>query len=817
MKFTSEETADTSIAQEKVCFHCNDALPSRTITYDDHKFCCDGCAMVYQLLSKSELCDYYSIDPSQQRSKVEFDSNKYAYLELEEIQLKLIRYRDEHKVRVHFYIPKIHCSSCIYLLENLHQLDSGFLDSEINFPRKELNVLYDPSQLSLRDVVEWLARIGYEPYLSLDDMEQKKPKARKDTLIRLGVAAFAFGNIMLLSFPEYLGARPGASDQLDIWFRYLTLILSIPVVFYCAWPFFVSAWKSMRQGILNIDAPVALAIGVTFLRSAYEVLVNQAPGFFDSMSGIVFFMLIGRYVQDRTYEWIHFERDYKSYFPLAVQTWMEGRFQPKALKDLDKKDLIQIGNEEIIPADGMLTKGNASLDYSFVTGESEIVEKKPGDLLYAGARHHGAPIEMQLIQRVSHSYLTSLWNKDIFKQDKERRDKWLDMVSHYFTWLVIAIAAVTAIYWAFTDSSMILNTLTAVLIIACPCTLLLAASFTNGFVLQKLNTNGLFLRSATYLEILSRPDVVVLDKTGTLTNPGDFQVSYDGAALSPVLRQAVSHLAGQSRHPLSKMLHASLGKPGDQFETMHFEEKSGAGIAAQVAGYSIRLGSAAFCDVKTVERRKGSAVFLSVNNTFYGVFYIRQHFRAGIAGMLSRIQKQADTHIISGDTDQDATIIRMISGEGIKMKFNQLPEQKLEWVHGLQTLGKRVIMIGDGLNDAGALRQSDLGVAVSNADHHFTPSSDAIIRADKLHIFDRFIRFALSGRAIISLCFGYSLIYNAVGIYFAVTGALSPLVAAIIMPASSLSIVGLSWILVQWKGKGLDEMAPKGDDNHLLD
>jgi P-type Cu+ transporter len=787
------------------CYHCGDKLPKDPILQDDHAFCCQGCAMVYTLLSENALCDFYELDKERKNLRIEFDADKYAFLDLPDIRHKLIRYSDERMAKVHFYIPQIHCSSCIYLLENMSRLHPGFLDTEINFPKKELSVAFDPAQLSLREVVEWLARIGYPPYLSLEDMEGKaRPVYRKDTLIKLGVAAFAFGNIMLLSFPEYLGASPEASEELDVWFRYLALILSIPVVFYSAGSFFVSAWKSMRQGILNIDAPIALAVGATFIRSAWEVLIHQSPGYFDSMTGIVFFMLIGRYVQDRTYAWLHFERDYRSYFPLAVPTWTEDGFAPKALNDLDRKDIIRLSNEDLVPADGIVTRGTAYLDYSFVTGESDVIEKQAGQTVYAGARHHGAPVEIQLTQRVSHSYLTSLWNKDIFKKEKERRDQWLDRVSHYFTWLVLLIAAGTALFWAWKDPSMIWNTVTAVLIIACPCTLLLTASFTNGFVLHQFQKAGFFLRSASFLEILAKPDAVILDKTGTLTHPGDYQISYEGAAMTPDIRAAVKMLASMSRHPLSQMLSDHFGRESAaELDISEFEELPGAGTSAYISGMQIKLGNAGYCGASEWKKNKGTTVFLSVDGQFYGTYYIRQHYRKGIEQLFKRLQAFSRTFIISGDNNEDERWLEKLTDGKTILKFRQLPDMKLHLIEDLQKEGSKTIMIGDGLNDAGALRQSDLGVAVSNADQAFTPSSDAILRADQLPRFDAFIQLAAKGRRVIAICFGYSLIYNAIGLYFATSGDLSPLMAAIIMPASSLSIIALSWIMIQWSSRDL--------------
>jgi P-type Cu+ transporter len=487
------------------CFHCGDDLPISPVANEDKLFCCSGCATVYSILAENDLCDFYTLDPSREGEKIQFERERFAYLDLMEIRSKLIRYEDSSRVHVLLHIPKIHCSSCIYLLENMHRLHPGFLRTELNFPSKELTIVFDPQQLTLREVVEWLSRIGYEPYISLKDADQQKQKrVSKSVLAKLGVAGFAFGNIMLLSFPEYLGSENDIHLWLNDWFRFLAFALSVPVVFYSSGDFFVSAWKSIKNGILNIDAPVAIAIAVTFLRSTYEVFILQAPGYFDSMTGIVFFMLVGRFVQDRTYRKLQFERDYKSYFPIAILKWFDGEYLPVSLDSLTKNDLIRIQPGELVPADGTLVSEDAYMDYSFVTGESEIVKKTTGETLYAGARNGGDRLELQLLQSVSQSYLTSLWNKDIFQQEKTHRDKWLDNISQIFTWGVLIIALLTGIFWAVVQPDMVMKTLTAVLIIACPCTLLLTASFTNGFVLGVFHKMGFYLKSASFLEILIR-------------------------------------------------------------------------------------------------------------------------------------------------------------------------------------------------------------------------------------------------------------------------------------------------------------------------
>lgn len=777
---------------------------------------------VFRLLDRYGMCEVYYSSSDLQQKRIEVDSDKYRYLDLDHVKEGLIKFKDGSRSKVLLYIPNIHCSSCLYLLENLYRFHSGILKTNLHFPRKELEVDFDHDQISLRKVVQLLASVGYEPYLSLDDLNKnnKMSKPRRSTLARLGVAAFAFGNIMLLSFPEYLGATPDVEQNLELWFRYLALVLSVPVVFYSAWPFFISAWKSLKVGILNVDAPIALAVGVTFIRSAAEVMINGSPGYFDSMSGIVLFMLIGRYVQDRTYDWLHFERDYKSYFPLSVFVREGEGLSPKPLDTLEKGDLIVLKYGDLVPADGILVRGTACLDYSFVTGESELMEKTVGQTVYAGARHMGDVIELELLKEVSHSYLTSLWNKDIFKREKNRRDAWLDGVSHIFTWIVIAIALGTAFYWWVVDPGMIWDTVTAVLIIACPCTLLLAASFTNGFVLQVFQKFGLYLKSATFLEVLSNPDVIVWDKTGTLTNTESFEVSQKGSRLNGEELRVLGTATARSSHPLSAAISTFLGSQDEKALFEVYREIPGSGIEARFEGMEIRIGSASFCGLQDEKISNDSTVYFSFDQgRKKGWFEIKQQFRPGLKSLFANLRQRIQLKVISGDNNRDEARLKRILGLSDEVYFDHLPEMKLEMIESLQQNGKRVIMIGDGLNDAGALRQSDLGIALGYSKKAFTPSSDAILMEDKVVLIDRFILMAKRGREVIAFCFAYSLIYNIIGLYFAISGQLSPLLAAIIMPASSLSIIGLSYLSIWVLGKRIFDKAylvqEQSDNNHL--
>ncbi|HTL07709.1 MAG TPA: heavy metal translocating P-type ATPase metal-binding domain-containing protein, partial [Chitinophagaceae bacterium] len=314
----------TAVPPVTKCYHCGEPCAATAIVFAEQAFCCEGCKMVYSILQQGDLCAYYTLNSNPglpQKTRVRND--KFAFLDDAAIQQKIIRFSNAEQVHVIFYLPQIHCSSCLYLLEKLHRLEEGIVAVKVNFTAKEVSLVYHPAKTTLRKVAELLAHIGYEPYISLQDLHSRRPVTGNNAVYRVGVAGFCFGNIMLLSFPEYLGID-ASETLLRTSFRWLSFLLSLPVVLYAAYPFFAATVKSIRQRFLTIDAPIALAILITFVRSVWEVFSGTGSGYFDSMAGIVFFMLAGRMLQDRTYRQLSFNRNYASYFPVAVAVLQEG-------------------------------------------------------------------------------------------------------------------------------------------------------------------------------------------------------------------------------------------------------------------------------------------------------------------------------------------------------------------------------------------------------------------------------------------------------------------------------------------------------------
>lgn len=688
----------------------------------------------------------------------------------------------------------MHCSSCIYLLENLHRIQPGVKQSQVNFQKKEIFITYNPAETSLRKVVEILAFIGYEPYISLQDTSKKKVSSyNRRQIYKIGVAGFCFSNIMMLSFPEYFSAGNIDEKVLKQTFNLLIFALSLPVLFFSSADIFISAWKGLRQKYLNIDAPIALAIVVTFARSYYEILSGHGAGYLDSGTGIVFFMLVGRWFQNKTYDSFSFDRDYRSYFPLGVTVIENGVEKNIPVTQLQKENRIVIRNEEMIPADAVLMKGTAHIDYSFVSGENATVEKKKGELVYAGGKQLGSAIELEVVKEASQSYITQLWNNDIFKSKKNEDKSFIHPWSRYFTYVLLTIAFVTLVFWWFTDRSKLLPAVTAVLIVACPCSLLLSATFTYGNMLRIFGRNKLYLKNAGVIEALARVNAVVFDKTGTITQNNAAVISYEGASLTGTELAVLKTVARQSSHPLSRLIAASIHNASEQSITINsFKEYTGRGLDAVVNDIPVKLGSAGFIypGDTYASQDTGTSVHVQLNQRHVGKFSVKNQYRQGIADMIPRISKQVDDmYVLSGDNDTEKSNLHKLFGAAAGLRFNQSPQQKLDFIKYLQQNNGNVLMLGDGLNDAGALMQSQVGIAVSDNSAQFSPASDAILDGNHVALLSRFISYARAGKNIVLASFILSILYNFVGLSFAVQGILSPMIAAILMPASSISIV----------------------------
>jgi Cu+-exporting ATPase len=779
------------------CYHCGQPC-DELLWASDKPFCCIGCKTVFEILDSNELCEYYTLDTSPGNRTDNLDKDAFAYLDEEDIRKKVISFDSEHFASVSFFVPGIHCVSCIWLLENLEKLRDGILKSQVNFPRKTVVVEFNPRRVSLAAVARTLGQVGYPPQINLDSDQPAKKSVDKTLIIKLGLAGFCFGNVMLFSFPEYLGIDHSDKNLMRI-FSYLNLGLSVPVFLYSGYDYLRNAVRSFSQRQINIDVPIAAGLVALFCRSSYDILTATGPGYLDSFTGLVFFLLIGRWFQSKTYESLTFDRDYRSYFPLAVNRFEGGEWTPVFTYALKPNDQIRIRNLEILPADSRLVDDIAYIDYSFVTGEAKPLKALKGNLIYAGGRNIGAPITLIIEKKTSQSHLTSLWNNDAFKKaDESKYKKIIDRAARVFTWVVLFIAFCTSIYWYFHDPSEMWLVLTAVLMVACPCALALAAPFTYGSMLRVFGIHNLYLKNADIIEKLASVDHIVFDKTGTITHGESPEITFIGT-LSAEQMGMVKTLSNYSTHPLSVMIAQSVAGSFDANVTA-FREIPGKGLEGCVNDVHVKVGSASYVGSNHKLPASASTVFVSFDGEVAGYFLIKNIIRSGLSKMVRRLQGKSIS-LLSGDNESEKPLMKSVFDLSATLLFNQSPQEKMSYIKHLQKEGAKVMMIGDGLNDAGALKQSDVGLAVTDNTGVFSPACDGILLGDKLQMLDKYLDLAKLSTTILKIAFGLSFFYNAVALTFAVTGNLTPLVAAILMPISSINVVGFSSLTVNYFAK----------------
>jgi P-type Cu+ transporter len=829
---------------EILCYHCHQPLEQTVIRFDEKAFCCNGCQTVYSILQANQLCNFYTLSDEAGKTVADIrDEKQYGYLNDPEVVERLVIFAEGDIKHVKFRVPQVHCISCIWLLEKLYKLDPGVARSRLHFLNQELTIQYDSRKTSLSQIAALLSRLGYAPDLRFDDLKtEKKPIRDRSLYYKIGLAFFATGNVMLLAFPEYLGIDTAIDGKYHSFFGYLSLILSTPVLLYSARDFFISAWQGLKERYLNIDIPLAAGILILYLRSAYEVLTHTGAGYFDSFTGLVFLMLVGKWVQSRTWSVLSFERDYKSYFPISVMRRKGQERESVQLGRLEVGDLIEVPNESIIPADGILTAGAAAIDYSFVTGEAEPIAVQLGEKVFAGGRQTRGMIELAITKTVNQSYLTQLWNDDAFKPEKKSEQSALaDLAGRWFTAMILITGGLSFGYWwlLHDDIRTAINSATAVLIVACPCTIALSIPFTMGNILRLMGRLGFYVKNTQTLERMAKIETIVFDKTGTIISAGQHRLSWLGAPLTHEYMAAIHAITRQSSHPISRQL-AKATSCENYPEVADYEELTGKGIAAWVDNKHFKIGSATW-----VNNAQGKGTWLSVNGEVLGMWQADSVLRPYLAQTISRLRQISRLYLLSGDSADQADQLRPLFPEPGAMQFHFQPTDKLEFIKALNSAEVRefggarsislesssnhqenhtklqtptaqttIAMVGDGLNDAGALAQADIGIVITEDINNFTPASDAILDARNFHLLPELIGAAKAGVQIVHWSFLVAGVYNVIGLSYAMSGTLNPLIAAILMPVSSITIVLFGVILSKLHMQKLIRISALSDSGH---
>ncbi|MGE3312110.1 MAG: heavy metal translocating P-type ATPase, partial [Limisphaerales bacterium] len=552
-------------AEATACDHCGEpCVGGGGFRVDDRSFCCLGCQTVYSLLREVGLTDFYTIAPRPgKRVEASGRPDRWVYLDDPAVATKVLDFRDDKIARVTFHVPAVHCVACVWLLENLFRLHPAIGRSRVDFARREVAITYTPQQARLSEMADLLTRLGYEPAITLAELDKGSEAPRGRLGLEVAVAGFAFGNIMLFSIPLYLGLDSATAPTFRSLFGGLSLLLALPVVTFSAGDYWRSAFASLRRRSITVDVPIVAGLAALYLQSAWEIIGRHGDGFLDSLAGLVFFLLCGRAFQRKTHERLVFDRDYRAFFPLGVVRDTASGEETVSISRIEVGDRLRVRHGELIPADAVLHSGEGLIDYSFVTGESEPIPRQPGDHLFAGGRQVGGSISLETVKPVSQSYLTSLWNDEAFRKGRDDTlDTLTNRYSRHFTWLILLVATVALFGWAAAShAGRGLKAFTSVLIVACPCALALAAPFTLGTAQRLLTRQGAFLRNGQVVESIARANTIIFDKTGTLTASRSRDAQFHGPRLSPSELASVAALCRQSVHPYSQRL-SQLAHPG---------------------------------------------------------------------------------------------------------------------------------------------------------------------------------------------------------------------------------------------------------------
>jgi len=784
----TEKDAQTETLVSDTCFHCGDHTDTPEICFlEDKTFCCEGCKTVFQILSNENLEDYYQLN-QKAGIKPKTDSS-FEFLKSPEIEEKLLWFNNGKIKKLNFFIPAIHCASCIWLLENLPRIYPEVIESRINFSEKRASITL-PSESSLYQLVIFLNSLGYSPNLSFDETKKSNrvSKYNRKLILQMGVAGFSFGNIMLLSFPEYIPGHKGLTSEYKEFFGYLNFALSLPVLLFSAQPYLKSAYQTLKHKSLNMDVPISLGIMAIFIRSSFEIFTQIGPGFMDSLAALVFFLLIGKWFQDKTYRGLSFERDYQSYFPIAVTKIEKDNNSITPIEKLEKNDIIEVRNAELVPTDAILESENAQFDYSFITGESEAISITKNEKVFAGAKVVGKSVVLKVLNKTDQSRLTQLWNQQ--ESENGKLSHLADKVGRNFTWVVLSISSLTAIYWYFVNPENIWLTVSAVLIIACPCALALSIPFAYGNAMRHLGRKGLYLKNTGVIEKLASTKSIVFDKTGTLTGAENATISIT-ENITTAQKELICAVLSQSVHPLSRSILLWLN-PKKQLlpSPTKFTEIQGKGLEAIVNNERIKIGSASFLNANSQEIPLTSQVFVSINNTLITSFLVQKNYRKNLENTIQKLKINYPLFMLSGDNDAERKNLEKAFGSTDNLHFKQSPEQKQAFIKRLNQENQLPCMVGDGLNDAAALKESNLGLAIAEDLFQFSPASHGILSAKSFGLLPGFFEFSKKTITIVKVSFAISFMYNIVGVSFAVQGLLTPVVAAILMPISSITVVG---------------------------
>ena len=793
-----------SLEPEPRCAHCDSPVSAvRVDLRSERQFCCDGCHSVYAILHDAGLEGYYAQREPAALERKTAQPSRRKFEELDEPS-----FRDSHcqprangALTTSFFVEGVHCSACVWLLERLPRVAPAVVEARYDLTRSALQVSWDPTKARLSEVARALDSLGYTPHPSHEaNSSAEQRKGDRALLLRLGIAGAAAGNVMLMALALYSGEFSGMAEEYTALFRWASLAIATPAVFWTGNVFFRGGLAALRTRTPHMDLPVSLGLLAGYLGSAVNTLRGHGEIYFDSLCTLTFLLLVGRYLQ-RTHQ-RHSAKASDLLHALAPATarLVDG----EALREVPAHSvtvgsIVEIGAEERVAVDGVITLGSSALDTSLLTGESFPEEVTVGDRVHAGTTNLASKLRVRVESAGRETRLGRLL-ESVESTQRERAPivRLADRVAGYFVVAIVTIAAFTLLLWWQLDASHAIDHTVALLVVTCPCALGMATPLAVSAALRAAARNGILFKGGEFIEELARPGTIVFDKTGTLTEGRLELVSWSGdEALKAFARAAEAN----SGHPIARAFQRSLG--ATPLRSSSCREYPG-GVRAQVEGKDVLIGSRAFLtdqlgsvpafalrQLQTEAQAGRTPVLIAIDGEVRAVAGFADTVRADAAESLKRLAELGfQLEVLSGDDQRVVDSVVQHLGVPVALaRGGASPEAK----HALITLrrsnGQRVFMVGDGVNDAAAMAAANVGIAVHGGAEACLSAADVFTTRPGL---DAIALAALGARRtmrVIRTGITLSLAYNLVGIALAVSGHLDPLWAAVLMPLSSITVV----------------------------
>ena len=788
------------------CTHCQLEFDESVMITEDNNpnvyFCCNGCQGVYHILKDDGLDDFYEkmgnskIAPPLQ---VESDSSGF---DMESFKQRYIKTTADGFSSIDLVIEGIHCAACIWLNEKVLANTEGIVDATINFTNNKAKIVWDEETIALSKVIDTIRSIGYNAYPYNRTAEDiKATKNKKDYFMRMAIAVFASMNIMMIDVAKYAGFFSGMKDETLHLVHIAEFIFSTPVLFYSGWIFFKGAYYGLKNRIVNMDLLVSAGATLTYIYSLYVLFGGKGHSYFDSVAMIITFVLVGKYLEVIGKKNAVDTMDkIRSQVPHEATIVEEGIKKIVPLDAIKVGDIIEVKRGEKATVDGMLIGSTATFDESSLSGESLPVEKKEGATIYSGTINSGKVIRYTATKNYANSTLSNIVNllEDALASKPEIEDT-TNELSKYFSITILLLSLVTfgAWYWLDNDFEEALIVAISVIVIACPCALALATPIASLIGISWAAEKGLLFKEAKFIETFSKADTVVLDKTGTITE-GKLEVKKVTGEISSEILPILYALSDGSTHPVSLAIKKYLEKNFESIETIelsNIEQVEGKGLKANYNDKIIAGGNSRLIDELEIDFEF---------DTVYTVYHFAMDGRVVLSFELDDGLKEGvkelidylftiDVNVIMATGDNEKVANRVANSIGLKDYKSELsPIDKANYIKSLKENGKRVVMVGDGINDALALSYADVAIAMGSGADVALAISDVVILNNSLKAIEDSLMISRRTFKFIKQNLAISLIYNVITIPIAMAGYVIPLVAALSMSLSSLLVVGNS-------------------------